>query len=150
VVRTFNAAGVATSLSDDLDGLIWGKLIINVGINALTAILRVRNGVVGNTPECAKIMDQAVSEAAEVAAALHVKLPYDNPHEQVRKVCEATAANRASMLQDILKGAKTEIGAVNGAVVRLGEAMGIDAPVNRFLTQTVEALEATAIRRINE
>ncbi len=150
VVRTFNAAGIETGLSDDVESLVWGKLIVNVGINALTAIFRVRNGVIGAAPECSRIMEQAVAEAVEVARALGVKLPYDDPLAQVQKVCEATAANRASMLQDILKGAGTEIGAINGAIAKRGEALGIGTPVNLLLTQIVEALEATAQHRIDK
>ncbi len=148
VVRTFCAAGIETTLSDDVDSLVWGKLIVNVGINALTAIFRVKNGIVGKTPECVRIMEQAVAEAVAVADALGIELPYENPCARVVEVCEATAANRASMLQDILKGARTEIGAINGAIVAKGAALGIETPANRFLTQIVEALEATAEHRI--
>ncbi len=150
VVRTFNAAGIETGLSDDVESLIWGKLIVNVGINALTAIFRVKNGVIGKVPECVGIMRRAVSEAVQVAAAQGVRLPYEDPYAQVMKVCEATAANRASMLQDVLKGARTEIGAINGAIARKGEALGIDTPVNLLLTQIVVALEATAGYRIDK
>jgi 2-dehydropantoate 2-reductase len=148
ISRIFNAAGIETSLSDNVNSLIWGKLIINAGINALTAICRVPNGVIGKTSECIDIMKDAVSEAAAVADALGVTLPYDDPVAQVKKVCEATAANQASMLQDILKGARTEIGAINGAIVDKAEALGISTPVNRFLYRIIKAIEATAEYRI--
>jgi 2-dehydropantoate 2-reductase len=147
-VRIFNEAGIETTLSENVDSLVWGKLIVNVGINALTAIFRVKNGIIGKTPECVRIMQQAVEEAVSVADALGIVLPYKDPFERVLQVCEATAANRASMLQDILKGGRTEIGAINGAIVDRGEALGIQTPVNRFLSQTVQALEATAEHRI--
>ncbi len=103
IVETFQAGGINVSLSENLDSLIWGKLIINVGINALAAILRVPNGVLGVTSECKKIMANAVLEAETVAKAFGIELPYDNPLEAVKKVCENTAENRASMLQDVLK-----------------------------------------------
>jgi len=146
--QIFNAAGIDTSLSDNVNSLIWGKLIINVGINALTAICRVPNGVIGKTSECVDIMKEAVSEAVAVADASGVMLPYDDPVAQVKKVCEATAANRASMLQDILRGARTEIGAINGAIVDRAKALGISTPVNRFLYRIIKAIEATAEYRI--
>jgi len=148
IARIFNAAGIETSLSDNVNSLIWGKLIINVGINALTAICRVPNGVIGKTSECIDIMKDAVSEAVAVADALGVTLPYDDPVAQVKKVCDATAANQASMLQDILKGARTEIGAINGAIVDKAEALKISTPVNRFLYRIIKAIEATAEYRI--
>lgn len=147
VVDVFRAAGIETRLSEDVDSLLWGKLIINVGINALAAVLRVPNGVLGRTPECEPIMAGAVAEATAVAERLGIRLPYENPLSHVRTVCEKTAANRASMLQDILRGARTEVDVINGAVVREGKAVGIPTPVNRFLWETVKALEATSSDR---
>ena len=144
IAEIFNAAGIDTSISDDLDSLLWGKLIINVGINALTAILKVQNGILYTTPECEKIMKKAVVEAVEIANALKINIPYDDPFEQVKKVCENTAQNRASMLQDILSGSRTEIGVINMAVVAKGIEAGIPAPYNLFLSEIIEALEATA------
>ncbi len=144
IAKIFNAAGIDTSISHDLDSLIWGKLIINVGINALTAILKVQNGILGTTPECEKIMKKAVAEAVEIANALKINIPFDDPFEQVKKVCKNTAQNRASMLQDILSGSRTEIGVINRAVVAKGIETGIPAPYNLFLSEMIDALEATA------
>jgi len=144
----FKAAGIETDISQSLDSLIWGKLIINVGINALAAIVRVPNGILGITPESEKIMEQAVNEAVNIAEALNIKLPYEKPFEQVKSVCKKTFANRASMLQDILRGARTEIGVINQAIVKKGEQLGISTPCNRFLSEIIETLEATWENRI--
>jgi len=57
-------------------------------------------------------------------------------------VARATAANRSSMLQDVLRGAPTEIGVINGAIVREGERVGVPTPVNQMLTDLVRAIEA--------
>jgi len=148
VIRMFEKAGIDVHVSDDLQTLVWGKLIINVGINALAAILRVPNGVLGLKSECEKIMSAAVSEAVAVANALHIRLPYENPMAVVKSVCEKTGANRASMLQDILRGADTEVNVINMAIVRKGEELGISTPYNRFLSEIIEALEATAAERL--
>ncbi len=147
VAGIFNSAGIETDISDNLDGLIWGKLIINVGINALAAILQVENGFLGTTAAVEKIMARVVSEAVEVAEALKIKLPYEKPLEQVKKVCRDTAGNRASMLQDVLKGARTEVGVINGAIVEKGRQLGIPTPYNLFLTEMIEAVEATSENR---
>ncbi len=144
----FNAAGIKTTLSRNLDSLIWGKLIINIGINALAAICAVPNGVLGKTPECRKIMKEAVNEACEIAKACNISLPYENPMEVVIEVCEKTGKNRASMLQDIMRGVKTEIGVINRAIVNKGKEMNIPTPCNLFLSQIIEALEATSESRI--
>ena len=147
VTRVFNSAGIETDISDKLDSLVWGKLIINVSINALAAILQVENGFLGKTAEVEKIMASTVLEAVRVADALNIKLPYQNPLEQVKTVCRNTAGNRASMLQDILKGARTEVGVINGAIVEKGREMGIPTPYNIFLSEIIEALEATSGNR---
>jgi 2-dehydropantoate 2-reductase len=148
IVNIFNVAGIDTSLSDNMNSLIWGKLIINVGINAMTAICRVPNGIIGKISECFDIMEEAVSEAAAVADALGIMLPYEDPVAQVKKVCEATATNQASMLQDILRGTRTEIEAINGAIVKKADTLGIPTPMNCFLFRIIKAIEATAEYRI--
>jgi 2-dehydropantoate 2-reductase len=148
IVNIFNVAGIDTSLSDNMNSLIWGKLIINVGINAMTAICRVPNGIIGKISECFDIMEEAVSEAAAVADALGIMLPYEDPVAQVKKVCEATATNQASMLQDILRGTRTEIEAINGAIVKKANTLGISTPMNCFLFRIIKAIEATAEYRI--
>lgn len=148
ICRFFVRAGIDTTAEENLDRLIWGKLVINVGINALAAILRVTNGAIGDTPACEPLVAGAVAEAVAVAHALGIRLPYKDPLQRVKAVCQATAANRASMLQDILRGARTEIGVINRAIVERGATLGIATPSNRLLAEIVEALEATAAHRV--
>ena len=148
VAGLFTRAGLETRISDDVDSLLWSKLIVNVGINALTALLRVPNGVLAQTPECDLLMARAVAEAVAVARALSIGLDGERQLERVREVCLRTADNRASMLQDILRGRPTEIDAINGAVVARGRQAGVDTPVNLLLTQLVRALEATVADRL--
>lgn len=148
VVSAFRAAGIDTDPTDDPDTLVWGKLVINVGINALAAILRVPNGVLAAAPACEALMGQAVSEAVAVAKRLNITLPYGTPLTHVKEVCRKTAENRASMLQDILRGARTEVGVINRAIVDKGAALGVATPCNRFLSEMIEALEATANHRV--
>jgi 2-dehydropantoate 2-reductase len=148
ITALFNQVGFETHLSDNLDTLVWGKLVVNAGINALTAILRVPNGLLAEIPAARALLEQAVVEAVAVVQAKHIELPYPNAVERVVNVARATAANRSSMLQDVLRGAPTEIRVINGAVVREGEHVGIPTPVNRLLTQLVEAIEATYAQRV--
>jgi len=148
IAAILNQAGIPTQVSDDVDRLIWGKLIVNVGINALTAILRVPNGILDATPACRLLMAQAVEEAVAVAKAHGMILPFADPLAHVREVCVRTASNRASMLQDILRGRRTEIDVINGAIVEKGRAASIPTPVNRLITELVKALEETAHHRI--
>jgi len=148
IVSAFRTAGIDTDRTDAPDTLIWGKLVINVGINALAAILRVPNGILATTPSCEILMAEAVNEAVAVARGLNITLPYDDPLAQVKAVCRKTAQNRASMLQDVLRGARTEVGVINRTIVDKGAALGVPTPCNRFLSEIIEALEVTATHRI--
>ena len=143
LVSAFCQAGFKTRSVDNVSDLIWGKLIINVGINALTAITRLKNGRLPEVTGTRRVLQEAVKEAAAVAAAKKVQLPYPDPLGRVIQVCEATAGNLASMLQDVLKEKETEVDAINGAIVREGEALGIPTPVNLTLTSLVHALQET-------
>jgi 2-dehydropantoate 2-reductase len=146
----FSASGLPAELSDNLDALVWGKLVVNAGINALTALLRISNGALAEIAEVRDIVARAVAEAAAVAAARGVRLPYDDPLEHVLSVARATGANRSSMLQDVLRGSPTEIAAINGAVLREGRRLGIATPVNQLLAELVAALDATAQVRVRD
>ncbi len=148
VTGLFQQAGIDTHLSPDLDSLIWGKLVVNVGINALTGILRVPNGLLREIEPALSLMDAAVEEAVQVARAKGIALPYDDPIHKVHDVCTATAANRSSMLQDVLRGSSTEIDVINGAIVREASALGLQAPVNQMLTQFIKAIEASYSARV--
>ena len=137
----FNQADIPTKLTDDLEATLWGKLVANAGINPLTALLRVPNGELLNRPDAEALMVAAAEETASVAAAQGVTIPFE-AGERVRKVARVTAENRSSMLQDVLRGAPTEIDAISGAVVRAGQRLGVATPVNDVLWRLVRAFRA--------
>lgn len=134
-------AGFDTKVSKDIDSVIWGKLIINIGINALTAITHLNNGKLVEYAEARELMRNAVQEAVKIVKRKRVKLAYDDPIQKVESVCKATSANMSSMLQDVLNKKKTEIDYINGAIVRQAKALGIPSPVNEVLTGFVKTIE---------
>jgi len=93
-------------------------------------------------------MEGAVDEAVAVAGAKGIRLPYDNPLDRVLTVCEATADNVSSMLQDVLKEQPTEIGMINGAIAREGKKLGRPTPVNETLAFLVQGIEETYRERV--
>jgi 2-dehydropantoate 2-reductase len=119
-------------------------LVINASINPLTAILNFPNGDLLTSPTARILMGLIANEAARVSFKMGVKLPYLDPVLVVESVAQNTARNISSMLKDILRGGPTEIDAINGAIVHLGEA--VDAPVqyNRSMWLLVKAMEANA------
>jgi 2-dehydropantoate 2-reductase len=140
--------GLEVRVSKDIDTLVWGKLVANAGINALTALLRVPNGALVRAEPLRALMDQAVAEAASVAAAKGIPLPYADPLSHVHAVAVATGKNRSSMLQDTLRGVPTEIEVINGAIVREAKAVGVATPVTSMLLALVQGMEATYAERV--
>lgn len=143
-------AGFETKVSKDIDSVIWGKLVINVGINALTAITRLNNGRLVEYDECRQLMRNAVQEAVKVVKRKRIKLAYDDPIQKVESVCKATATNVSSMLQDVLNKKKTEIDFINGAIVRHAKALGIQTPINEALTNLVKTIEISYDKAVKE
>ncbi|NLD37103.1 MAG: 2-dehydropantoate 2-reductase [Desulfatiglans sp.] len=147
LVSALNMAGFRADSANNIDDLIWGKLIINAGINALTAITGLKNGQLPMYEGTLNIMKDAVEEAVRVSEALNITLPYSDPMEKVLEVCRNTSGNIASMLQDVLNKRATEIDFINGAIHREGIKAGIPAPVNLFLTRLVKTIEASYSNR---
>jgi len=142
LAAALTAAGLETAVSDNISGLIWTKLLINVAINPLVALLRVRNGVLADHEETLDLMRLAVTEAWDVAKAKGVTLLVDDPVAQAVAVARKTAGNIASMHQDVRYGRRTEIDFITGAVCREGERLGVPTPCNRVLTLLVRSLRA--------
>jgi 2-dehydropantoate 2-reductase len=138
VGRALQAAGIETAVADDMPRRRWEKLAINAGINPTTALARVPNGALNNGP-LAGIAREAARETARVAREQGVDLGDEAAVAALDGVVEATAANTSSMLQDVAAGRRTEIDAINGAVL---DRAGRPVPVNRTLAGLVRAWEA--------
>ena len=128
------------NIVENAEPVIWGKLMINAAINPLTALLRVKNGELLANPPARELMGELTREAASVAQALGVVLPFSVPERAVEEVAQRTADNISSMLQDVLRGAPTEVDAINGAIVRKGKEKKVSTPVNGVIYALVKAL----------
>jgi 2-dehydropantoate 2-reductase len=141
-VDALNRAGLETDLEENIQDLIWSKLVINVGINALTALTGLPNGKLLEYSDCKALMADLVEEAVTVAEKKPVHLTYPDPLRMVYEVTEKTGSNRSSMLQDFYRKRRSEIDFINGAIVREAEALGLDVPVNRAVTRLVRILDS--------
>lgn len=141
VARILRDAGFHTIISDKVMELIWSKLIINVGINALTAILKIENGQLLKLDETKKLMTMAVEEAVKVSKASGITFDEKSMIKKVMDVADKTSENKSSMLQDILNKRKTEIDTINGAIVKEGKKYSIETPVNLVLTNIIKSME---------
>jgi 2-dehydropantoate 2-reductase len=133
-------AGFKAEIVSDLDALVWGKLVVNAAINPLTALLRVPNGELLARPEARQLMADVAVETAAVAEAQGITLPFPDPVAAAEDVARRTASNHASMYQDILRAAPTEIDAICGAIVRVGEQLNTPTPINYTFLQIIKAL----------
>lgn len=138
--RILSGGSLASEVTDNILTRIWAKLFINVGINALTATLGCKNGELLKLPGIDKRMETAVWEAMQVARAKEIDV-MDDPCLAARIVCQKTAENVSSMLQDVRNKRRTEIDAINGAIVAMGMKFSIPTPENDLLVSQIKAIE---------
>ena len=142
IAKQFNQAGLETIISSNIIGIMWDKLLVNVATGALSGITRLPYGGLYKVKEVMDCAVEAVSEGIAVAKAMGVELTITDPKEIWLKAAENLSPEfKASMLQDIEKGSRTEIDFINGSVVRLGEKHGIPTPVNRILVAGIKGIE---------
>jgi 2-dehydropantoate 2-reductase len=142
ISRLFDQAGLETIISDNIYGIIWYKLLINIATGALAAITRLPYGALNTMEEIIECSAEAVAEAVAVAKASGVELSVRDPREIWYKATEGLPAEfKTSMLQDIEKGSITEIDYINGSVVKLGEKYNIPTPVNKTLVTCIKGIE---------
>ncbi|MFD0669303.1 ketopantoate reductase family protein [Ramlibacter sp. MAHUQ-53] len=140
--EAFNAAGLATTVSDNIVGVIWDKLLVNVATGALSGITRLTYGPLYQLPGIEATAIAAVQEAIDVARACGVGLSTADARAPWIQAAEGLPADfKTSMLQSLEKGSVTEIDFINGAVVRWGERCGVPTPVNRTLVACIQGIE---------
>ncbi len=140
IADLFNRAGIETKVSGNIRDVVWDKLLVNVGINAITALTGIKNGQLLDLPVTKTLARAAVEEAVVLANAKGVGVR-NHVVAHVFDIAEMTAGNRSSMGQDVDHHRRTEIDAINGFVVRESERLGIEAPVNRTLTALIETMQ---------
>ena len=138
--EALKSADFKVEIVNDARSMVWSKLIINAAINPLTALLKIPNGELLERPAARELMRALAEEAASVASAEKANLPFRDPVAFVEDVARKTAANHSSMLQDVLRGAPTEIDAISGAITRIGQRHHIPTPINYVCWQLVLAL----------
>jgi 2-dehydropantoate 2-reductase len=141
--RRFADAGIPSEPTDNLFGELWAKVFYNAALNPLGALLRVPYGHLPDDPDTRALMDRLIEEAFAVARASGVTLRWPDAgayrDDFYGALVPSTAAHRSSMLQDLERGRPTEIDAINGWVVRRGEALGVPVPANSTLTHLFRA-----------
>ncbi len=138
--------GVRTRIAEDVRRELWAKLVVNASINPLAALAGVPNGRLVQDKGLQTLLEDVTREAVAVARAVGLDLDVDDLVRRTKLVARRTAANRSSMLQDLDHHRRTEIDAITGALLRVADRAGVDAPLNRALEALVKAREAESLR----
>ena len=149
IVKVFAESGIPTRYCGNMMSEIWGKAIVSACINPLTAILRVPNGRLLESKAISRMLLEVSQECERAARAHGIDLPRSPMYPSVRAVARDTAENLSSMLQDVMRGGRTEIDQINGAFWRLSEEYGLEAPFNQTLTAMVQSLGVPSSRKVN-
>jgi 2-dehydropantoate 2-reductase len=140
VAAAFRASGLDCMADPEMPRRRWEKLAVNAGINAVTALARVPNGALADGPGRA-VAHRAARETARVARTEGIDLTDAEAAAAVDTVVGETAANRSSMRRDVEAGSRTEVDAINGAVVDRGAGGGVDTPTNRTMAELLRTWE---------
>jgi 2-dehydropantoate 2-reductase len=135
-------SGIETEASDNIEAALWGKVLYNVGLNPLSALLGVSYGELGREDYARRLLIQLIEEAFMVATS-EIKLPWGSVDEYLElffgELLPSTESHLSSMLQDLDSGRETEIDAITGQVIRRAELLGLPVPVNRVVYELVKA-----------
>ena len=135
--------GIDTEVHDNIHDYIWYKLLLNTPINAVAAITGLKNGELAESEEGRILMGMVAAEAFAVARASGANiLLQDDPVDTCVTALRSAAENKASMLQDVSNQRRTEIEAINGAIVDRADKLGVPAPANRVLTGLVKIIQS--------
>jgi 2-dehydropantoate 2-reductase len=149
VAQMLNKAEIPTQIVADPMSWIWGKFVHNCGVNALAAITGLRGGEIYRTPEVSALQDRVIDEIMAVVERKKLKLPEKDARKKIKDHCRIRY-NKPSMMQHIEQGRRTEIDALNGALVREARALGIAAPYNEAIVAVVKGLEISRRQALHE
>ena len=149
VADMLNKAEIPTEIIPDPENWIWGKFVLNCGVNALSAITGLRSGEVYRTPEVSALQDRVIDEIMAVVERKNLQLPEKDPRKKIKDHCRIRY-NKPSMMQHIEQGRRTEIDALNGALVREAKALGIATPYNEAVVAVVKGQEKNRRQTLHE
>jgi 2-dehydropantoate 2-reductase len=140
--------GIPCQMTPTIAKDLWSKMLYNCCLNPLGAILEATYGSLGDSAAARSVMQGIANEVFQVMRAAGYTTHWDDVESFLRvfydQMIPATYAHESSMLQDVKTGRRTEIDALNGSVVVLGERLGIETPYNRSMHDLVRFKEKQA------
>ncbi len=142
LVAALRGAGLDVHDVDDINPVIWKKLIANVATNCVAALTGLRGAEAARHEPTVRLIHALAEELARVARAKGIDFPeLDRAGEFAVQAFAATRDNKVSMLQDVEAGRPTEIGTLNEVIVREGQRLGIPTPFNQAVSWLVRGVE---------
>ncbi|OYW45398.1 MAG: hypothetical protein B7Z08_09015 [Sphingomonadales bacterium 32-68-7] len=142
VADALSKGGLPAVLDPQIQAAIWSKAIFNAAMNPLCALTRRTPGFLGANAESRALYGAVVEEGVAVAQACGIAIEAKPIHDLTEISVTDHADHEASMLQDVKAGRRTEVDAINGAIVEAGRAAGVAAPVTETLWRLVKLEEA--------
>jgi 2-dehydropantoate 2-reductase len=149
IVDALAGAGFEAAIEPNVMGLIWQKFVVNCATNAIAATTGLRGGEIVRLPELDAFQDRILEEIMAVIRTKGIRLPNAEIAAKVKDNCRKKF-NRPSMLQHVEAGRRTEIDALNGALLREAAALGIPMPYNEALVALLKGRELHQQRAIHE
>ena len=141
VAEVWRSGGFRVKCFDDIDQLVWEKLICNVGFSGPCAVTERTMIEVIEDRDAWRVASGCATEAYQVARARGIKLDFDDPIAYVRAFGMKIPKARPSMLLDHMAGRISEIDAINGAIPVAAKVAGLQAPYNEVISALVRAKE---------
>lgn len=146
LAQALEAGGIPAGITQDVAAALWAKMLYNCALNPLGAVLGLCYGDLTKCPSGKEMLSAIVDEvfAVMTASGYHTYWPTADAYKQelFGHLIPTTYAHVSSTLQDIRRKHPTEIDILSGKIIQLGEAHGIDVPVNRMLYRQIKLLEA--------
>lgn len=141
LAEALESGGLATSVASPVRPEIWKKLILNAATLPASALTGMTAGALGTSQDMLDLVSETTREAVAVARALGYEIDFDERIGTILGLVEKAGPTKASMLQDVEAGRRTEIDVINGAVVRAADEVGVAVPINRALMQLIKGWE---------
>jgi 2-dehydropantoate 2-reductase len=132
------AAGVDHQVSADIERDIWSKMVFLATFAGLTALIRLPIGRVRADPDTRALYQDGLAEALAVARARGIALPEDLVAQILARTDQLPFEMKSSLLEDLERGKRLELGWLSGAIVRMGEEQGVPTPVHAFITTALK------------
>jgi 2-dehydropantoate 2-reductase len=131
-------AGFQSTLSDDITLDIWNKFVRLSVLSGVTTAARSPLGVIRDEPELWTLLQQAVREAMAVARAKGIAVPESTVDDVAKAYAALPPHTKSSMLEDLERGRRLELPWLSGAVVRIGQAVGVPTPAHAFINAVLK------------